>query len=79
VAGRLKRYGVKDIVVIEPRDKHLYQRMYSHVAGGTARASVAVRSQASVMSQRVGWIDDSVALIHPDANTVELASGAKID
>jgi len=78
VAGRLKRYGVKDIVVIEPRDKHLYQPMFSHVTGGTARASVTVRSQVSERPKKVGWIHDSVALIHPDASTVELASGAKI-
>ncbi len=78
VAGRLTRYGVTDIVVIEPRDQHLYQPMFSHVAGGTARAHQAVRSQASVMPKKVGWIHDSVASIQPEINTVHLASGATI-
>ncbi|MCU1404051.1 MAG: FAD-binding protein, partial [Glaciihabitans sp.] len=45
VSGRLRRYGVDDIVVIEPRSHHLYQPMFSHVAGGTAGASVATRPQ----------------------------------
>lgn len=38
VAGRLRRYGVDDIVVIEPREEHLYAPMFSHIAGGTAAA-----------------------------------------
>ena len=48
VAGRLRRYGVDDVAVVEPRDTHYYQPMFSHVAGGTARASQATRPQGSV-------------------------------
>ena len=49
VAGRLHRLGIDDVVVVEPRSKHLYKPLFSHIAGGTAPASMAVRDQASVM------------------------------
>ena len=43
VAGRLERMGVEDIVVVEPRSEHLYKPLFSHIAGGTAPGSMAVR------------------------------------
>ncbi|MCU1406919.1 MAG: NAD(FAD)-dependent dehydrogenase, partial [Glaciihabitans sp.] len=78
VSGRLRRYGVDDIVVIEPRSHHLYQPMFSHVAGGTAGASVATRPQQKVMPKGVDWIQDRVADILPDANTVVLETGRRV-
>jgi sulfide:quinone oxidoreductase len=78
VAGRLRRRGVDDVVVIEPRRQHLFQPLFSHVAGGVARASMAVRSQASVMPEGVGWIRDAVADIEPESATVILESGDRV-
>ncbi len=78
VAGRLRRSGVDDVVVVEPRDHHLYQPMFSHIAGGTARAGMAVRPQASVMPRGVRWIRDRVVDVVPEASTVTLASGRRI-
>ena len=49
VAGRLERMGVEDIVVVEPRSEHLYKPLFSHIAGGTAPGSMAVREQGAVM------------------------------
>ncbi len=78
VAGRLRRSGVDDVVVVEPRDHHLYQPMFSHIAGGTARAGMAVRPQLSVMPKGVRWIRDRVVDVVPEASTVSLASGRRI-
>ncbi|MEA9986154.1 FAD/NAD(P)-binding oxidoreductase [Subtercola sp. RTI3] len=78
VAGRLRRYGVSDVTVIEPRENHLYQPMFSHIAGGTAAPGMAVRRQASVIPRGVGWIRDRVETIAPDTNTVMLESGARV-
>ena len=78
VAGRLRRYGIQDVAVVEPRDTHYYQPMFSHVAGGTARASQATRPQGSVTPKGVTWIQDRVAGIDPVARTVALASGARL-
>lgn len=78
VAGRLRRYGVRDIAVIEPREHHLYQPMFSHVAGGTAPAAVATRPQRSVTPKGVCWIQDRVRSIDPVAKSVTVASGRSI-
>ncbi|WP_210505907.1 NAD(P)/FAD-dependent oxidoreductase [Naasia sp. SYSU D00057] len=78
VAGRLARYGVDDIVVIEPREHHRYQPIFSHVAGGTARASQAERRQADVIPRGVQWIQAAVTEIDPETDTVRLDSGDAI-
>ncbi|RFA16965.1 pyridine nucleotide-disulfide oxidoreductase [Subtercola boreus] len=78
VAGRLRRYGVQDVAVIEPRETHLYQPMFSHIAGGTAPAGLATRPQESVIPRGVSWIRARVGSIDPEAKTVTLASGRSI-
>jgi sulfide:quinone oxidoreductase len=78
LAARLHRYGVKDVAVVEPKDHHLYQPLFSHIAGGRAKASEAVRTQASVLPRGVEWIWDSAVGIDPANNTVSLASGAQM-
>lgn len=78
VAGRLTRMGVDDVVVVEPQAKHLYKPLFSHIAGGTAPASMAVRDQGSVTPRGVGWIRDSVTAIDAEVSTVTLASGARV-
>ncbi|MCU1425580.1 MAG: FAD-dependent pyridine nucleotide-disulfide oxidoreductase [Microbacteriaceae bacterium] len=78
LAARLRRYGVGDVAVIEPKDHHLYQPLFSHVAGGRAKASQAVRSQASVTPTDVTWIHDGALSVDAEANTVTLRSGATV-
>lgn len=78
VAARLRRMGVDDVALVEPREQHVYKPLFSHVAGGTARASLTVRPQRDVTPRGVRWIQDAVASIDPDGNAVTLASGARI-
>ena len=78
VAGRLRRSGVRDVVVIEPQERHLYKPLFSHIAGGTARASMAVRDQRAVTPRGVRWVHDSVTAIDPAASSVELATGTRL-
>ena len=68
----------KDIAIVEPREQHVYKPLFSHVAGGTARASITVRRQGDVIPKGVRWIQDAVASISPDSSTVTLESGAQI-
>lgn len=78
VAGRLRRAGVRDVVVVEPREDHYYQPLFSHVAGGTARARQAVRPQAEVMPRGVRWIQDAVAAVEPADDRVVLGHGGTL-
>lgn len=78
VAGRLRRASVSDIAVIDPNDTHYYKPLFSHVAGGTARASETMRPQADVMPKGVEWIQDSVTGVDADAHEVRLSSGGTV-
>lgn len=78
LAARLHRYGVKDVAVVEPKDQHFYQPLFSHIAGGRAKASEATRPQHSVMPRGVKWVRDGAVDIHPASNTVSLASGGQL-
>lgn len=78
LAARLERYGVKDVALVEPRDHHLYQPLFSHIAGGRASAKEAIRPQEQLIPDGVTWIRDAAAGIDTDANTVTLESGAVV-
>ena len=78
LAARLRRYGVKDVAVVEPQEQHFYQPLFSHIAGGRANASEATRPQRSVMPEGVEWIRDGAVDIDPASNTVSLASGGQL-
>ena len=78
VAARLRRSGAADIAIIEPREQHMYKPLFSHVAGGTARAGITVRPQREVMPKGVEWIQDAVTAVQPDANAVVLESGDRV-
>lgn len=78
LAARLKRYGVQDIALIEPKEHHLYQPLFSHIAGGRAQVKEAVRSQESVTPKGVAWIKDKAANVDAEANSVTLASGSEV-
>ncbi|MDF2051400.1 FAD/NAD(P)-binding oxidoreductase [Arthrobacter sp. Cr_A7] len=78
LAARLERYGIKDVALIEPKDHHLYQPLFSHIAGGRAQAKEAVRTQQSVTPKGVTWIRDAAVDVDANANTVTLASGSSV-
>lgn len=75
LAARLRRYRFRDIAIVEPSDRHLYQPLFSHIGGGTAPADEAVRPQIDVMPKGVHWIKDAAVDISPDTQSVQLASG----
>jgi sulfide:quinone oxidoreductase len=78
IAGRLRRKGVSDIAVVEPREDHVFAPFQSYIAGGLVRASQAVRRQGDVTPRGVAWIHDRVASVDPSAHTVVLGSGETV-
>jgi sulfide:quinone oxidoreductase len=64
--------------VIEPRETHEYKPLFSHVAGGTAPASITVRPQAEVIPSHVEWMQDAVSSVDPESSTLKLASGGRV-
>ena len=76
LAARLHRSGIREICIVEPSERHLYQPLFSHIGGGTATPDEAVRPQAGVMPKGAGWIRDAAEDIAPETQTIQLASGA---
>lgn len=79
VAGRLHRARAGDITVIEPRTQHVFAPLQSHIAGGAARASEAVRAQADVIPAGTRWLRDEVFTVDAAARRVHLVSGGHLD
>lgn len=79
IAGRLRRNGVKDVAVIEPRASHIYKPLQSHVAGGRVRASRLVRAQGRVTPRGVRWIRDMVVAVDAETNEIRLAGGGVVE
>lgn len=79
IAARLRRRGVDDVMIVEPRDEHVYAPLQSHIAGGVADRRPVVRPQAAVTPRGVTWVQDRVAAVFPDESMVELSSGRRIE
>ena len=78
VAGRLRRSGVEDVAVVEPREHHFYQPLFSHIAGGRAKPGAATRPQRKVMPRGVSWVRDTVSGVSAETNTVSLGTGTTL-
>ncbi|MFB4353372.1 FAD/NAD(P)-binding oxidoreductase [Microbacterium sp. LS_15] len=78
IAARLRRRGVADVTIIEPRREHVYAPLQSHIAGGVADRREVVRPQADVTPRGVVWVPERVVSVRPGEKSVELSSGRRI-
>ena len=79
IAVRLRRRGVTDLVIVEPRSEHVYAPLQSHIAGGVADRRPVVRPQRAVTPRGVAWVQGRVTAVFPDDSAVELSSGRRIE
>lgn len=68
-----------DVVVVEPKDVHYYQPLWSLVGGGVKPVSQSVRAMENVFPKTAKWIHKSAEIIDPDLNTVTLSDGSKLE
>ena len=66
------------VTVIEPRDVHYYQPLWTLVGGGVVDRSVSVKPMRDLMPDGVDWIQDKVASFEPEQNQLTLASGETV-
>lgn len=78
LAGRLRRDGAQDVVVVEPHHEHHYRPMLSYVAGGQATLDDLRRPQRDVLPAGVRWVQDSVASVDPERSVVVLTGGDEL-
>ena len=79
VAARLRRCRAGDITVIEPKERHHYQPLWTLVGGGVVPKEASERPQADLIPKGVEWLRDTVAEFCPDENTVVTGSGERLD
>jgi sulfide:quinone oxidoreductase len=78
LAARLRRDGVADITVVEPKVTHHFRPLLSYVGAGLATVQELSRSQESVMPDGVRWLQDTVQEIDPAGRRVQLGSGTEL-
>jgi sulfide:quinone oxidoreductase len=78
LAARLRRKGITDIVIAEPKSTHHYRPMLSYVGAGLKTVPQMSRAQHRVMPRGVRWIQDRVQALDPAARTATLSSGEHI-
>jgi len=79
VAARLaEKLGPGKVAVVEPKDVHWYQPMWTLVGGGAKDFSQSERKQADVTPKDATWVQEKVAEINPDSNSVILADGSEL-
>ena len=79
VASKLSRLLPSGSVgIVEPRDDHYYQPLFTFVGGGIKKLSESRSDTKSLIPKGVNWIQDSVTEFAPKSNSVTLKSGQKV-
>jgi len=78
-AARLaEKLGPGKVAVIEPKEVHWYQPMWTLVGGGAKDFSQSERKQADVTPKDATWVKEKVAEFNPDANSLTLSDGSEL-
>jgi len=79
VAARLaEKLGPGKVAVVEPKDVHWYQPMWTLVGGGVKNFSQSERKQADVTHKDVSWVKEMVAEFNPESNSLILGDGSEL-
>jgi sulfide:quinone oxidoreductase len=80
VAARLRKaIREAEITIIEPSSKHYYQPLWTLVGGGVFHREATEREEASVIPRGARWLQDAVTEFVPDANTVIMRDGQRVE
>ncbi|XP_059162689.1 sulfide:quinone oxidoreductase, mitochondrial-like [Physella acuta] len=77
VAAKFSSLG-KECAVIEPNNMHYYQPIWTLVGAGLKGFQSSVQPMSQVLPQSCEWIQERAVKFDPQNNTVELASGDKV-
>jgi sulfide:quinone oxidoreductase len=79
VAARLRRAGVRGVAIVEPSQDHWYQPLWTLVGGGVVRREATRREEAAVIPRGCEWIRARAVAADPDARTLDLDDGRRLD
>ncbi|XP_059473786.1 sulfide:quinone oxidoreductase, mitochondrial [Neocloeon triangulifer] len=72
------KLGKNKVVIVEPKDVHYYQPMWTLVGGGMKTLADSGRAMASVLPSDAHWVKDQVAEFSPKTNSVRTKGGDSI-
>jgi len=79
VAARLaEKLGPGQVAIVEPKDVHWYQPMWTLVGAGIKDFAESERKQADVTHKDATWVKEKVAEFNPDSNSITLADGSEL-
>jgi sulfide:quinone oxidoreductase len=79
VAAMLRNEGMKDITIIEPKDKHYYQPLWTLVGAGIKSNTDSEQNLKELIPKGVQWMQTSVTTFNPENNKVTLEDGSEVD
>ncbi|KAF4526108.1 hypothetical protein B566_EDAN007602 [Ephemera danica] len=73
------KLGKNKVIIVEPKDVHYYQPMFTLVGGGMKNLSNCGKSMSSVLPSAAKWIKDEVSQLNPTSNSIVTKQGHQID
>ena len=79
VAAQLRRKLKNcDLAIVEPSEKHYYQPLWTLVGAGVFPKEQSERAESAFIPQGATWIQDHVAELQPEQNSVVTRSGRRL-
>ena len=79
VAARLRRkLKHYDLAIVEPSSNHYYQPLWTLVGAGVFPKQLSQRAESAFIPLGADWIQDRVAEVQPDQNSIVTAGGRRI-
>lgn len=69
------KLGAGNVAVVEPKDVHYYQPMWTMVGGGLKKFSQSAKPMGDVLPRKAEWIKQSVVGFKPENNEVVTSDG----
>lgn len=79
VAAMLRNEGIKDVTIVEPKDVHYYQPLWTLVGGGVKENTESSRPMSDVLPSGTTLIKKHVKSFDPANNQIGLEDGSKLD
>jgi len=78
VNAMLRNEGFKNVTLIEPKEYHEYQPLWSLVGGGVKPVEQSRRMLNAILPSSTKWVQKSVVSKDPENNMVKLSDGSTI-
>lgn len=77
-AGLTNQLNDPEVLVVEPREEHYYQPLWTLNGAGISDKTATVRPQREVIPAGVDWLQEAVSEVDPDENEIETETGKRV-